>query len=115
MVHMLSFNKGRMETINFEIEAKSCWKGKSLSKAYNYSNLNPNIILNYVWFKSNGDFQKILDKVFKEKAKVAENVFFLKQNNRTVKRVSNKFKSNAVNAVSYDGRRSVKERECCWV
>ena len=26
---------------------------------YNYSNLNPNIILNYVWFKSNGDFQKI--------------------------------------------------------
>ena len=51
---------------------------------YNYSNLDSNIILNYVWFKSNGNFQKILDKVFKEKARIENNVFFLKNNNRTV-------------------------------
>jgi CubicO group peptidase (beta-lactamase class C family) len=52
---------------------------KSKSK-YNYSNIVPNIIINYVWFKSKGDFQKILDEAFKEKAKIKNTVFFLKIN-----------------------------------
>ena len=80
--------KGRERNVNvntIKYHMEGTFKGSKPKKNnYNYSNLNPNIILNYVWFKSNGDFQKILDKVFKEKAKVAENVFFLKQNNRTV-------------------------------
>ena len=52
---------------------------KSKSK-YNYSNIVPNMIINYVWFKSKGDFQKILDEAFKEKAKIKNTVFFLKIN-----------------------------------
>ena len=50
---------------------------KSKSK-YNYSNIVSNMIINYVWFKSNGDFQKILDEAFKEKARINNTVFFLK-------------------------------------
>ena len=35
---------------------------------WNYSGLfPPHLINNYIWFKSNGDYQKILDKTFKEK------------------------------------------------
>ena len=45
---------------------------------YNYSNIVANILINYVWFKSNGDFQKITDKVFKEKARIEESIYFLK-------------------------------------
>ena len=75
--------KGRERNVNvntIKYHMEGIFKGSKPKKnIYNYSNLNSNIILNYVWFKSNGDFQKILDKVFKEKAKVAENVFFLKQ------------------------------------
>ena len=52
---------------------------------YNYSNLVPNIILNYIWFKSDGNFNKLLDKVFNQKAKIKNEVFFLKQNFRTVR------------------------------
>ena len=34
------------------------------------------MINNYIWFKSNGDYQKILDKTFKEKAKIKHSVQF---------------------------------------
>jgi hypothetical protein len=54
---------------------KNSKKGKS---KYNYSNIVPNMIINYVWFKSKGDFQKILDEAFKEKARIKNTVFFLK-------------------------------------
>jgi hypothetical protein len=57
---------------------------KSKSK-YNYSNIVSNIIINYVWFKSKGDFQKILDEAFKEKARIKNTVFFLKLNNDTAR------------------------------
>ena len=43
---------------------KNSKKGNSL---YSYSNIVPDIIINYVMFKSKGDFQKILDEAFKEK------------------------------------------------
>ena len=52
-------------------------------KKYNYGNIVTNIIINYVWFKSNGDFQKITDKVFKEKAKIEDSIYFLKISDRT--------------------------------
>ena len=54
---------------------KNSKKGSSL---YNYSNIVPDIIINYVMFKSKGDFQKILDEAFKEKARIKNTVFFLK-------------------------------------
>ena len=49
------------------------------SKAiYNYSGLATNTIMNYVIFKSGDDFQKILDKVFGEDAKIKNSVYFQK-------------------------------------
>ena len=36
-----------------------------------------------MWFKSNGDFQKITDKVFKEKARIKDSIYFLKISRRT--------------------------------
>ena len=81
--------KGRERNVNvntIKYHMEGTFKGSKPKKNYyNYSNFNTNIILNYVWYKSNGDFQKIVDKVFKDKAKIEENVFFLKNNNRTVK------------------------------
>ena len=57
---------------------------KSESK-YNYSNIIPNIVLNYVYYKSNGDFQKILDNIFKDKAGIKNNsVSFMRMNSNTV-------------------------------
>ena len=55
---------------------------KPSKKKFNYSNIVANIIINYVWFKSNGDFQKITDKVFKEKAGIKESIYFLKISHR---------------------------------
>ena len=55
---------------------------KPSKKKFNYSNIVANIIINYVWFKSNGDFQKITDKVFKEKAGIKESIYFLKISRR---------------------------------
>jgi hypothetical protein len=55
---------------------------KPSKKKYNYGNIVTNIIINYVWFKSNGDFQKITDKVFKEKARIEDSIYFLKISDR---------------------------------
>ena len=53
----------------------------SKNKKYNYNPLVTNILLNYVIFKSNGNFQNLLDKIFVDKAKVERNVHFFKQKN----------------------------------
>ena len=51
---------------------------KKSKPKYNYNDLLPNIVLNYVLFKSGNNFQKILDKAFKEKAKIKNSVYFYK-------------------------------------
>tara|TARA_B100001057_G_C22755736_1_gene913682 strand:+ start:166 stop:1293 length:1128 start_codon:yes stop_codon:yes gene_type:complete len=51
---------------------------KSRFPQYNYNALVTNIILNYTIFKSGDDYQKLLDKVFKEHVKVRDSVYFLK-------------------------------------
>jgi len=58
---------------------------KSNSK-YQYTNLISSIVINYVWHKSEGNFQELLDKVFKEKAKIENDVWFEKNNNETIRR-----------------------------
>ena len=58
-------------------ELKNTKKIKSIR--YHYNGLVTNIIMNYVIHKSNGNFQKLLNKVFQEKAKIKNSVFFLKQ------------------------------------
>jgi len=52
---------------------------KIKSTKYHYNGLVTNIIMNYVIHKSNGNFQKLLNKIFQEKAKIKNSVFFLKQ------------------------------------
>ena len=53
-------------------------KEKEPKKIYNYNNTNTRLILNYVLFKSKGNFQEILNKIFQEKAKIKNSVFFFK-------------------------------------
>jgi hypothetical protein len=60
-------------------------ESKPSKKKYNYGNIVTNIIINYVWFKSNGNFQKITDKVFKEKARIEDSIYFLKISDRTTR------------------------------
>jgi len=55
---------------------------KKSKPVYNYHDLLPNIIFNYILFKSGNDFQKILDKVYKEKAKIKNSVYFFKLRER---------------------------------
>ena len=64
------------------------FKNKSpLKKKYNYNVMNTNLILNYVSFKTGDNFQKILDKTFKEKAKIKYPVYFYKK--RALKKEGN--------------------------
>ena len=58
-------------------ELKNTKKIKSIR--YHYNGLVTNIIMNYVIHKSNGNFQNLLNKIFQEKAKIKNSVFFLKQ------------------------------------
>ena len=51
---------------------------KKSSAIYNYNALATNTIMNYVIFKTGDDFQKLLNKVFKEDAKIKYSVFFHK-------------------------------------
>ena len=54
-------------------------KEPSEDRYYNYNVLNTNLIFNYIIFKTGEEnFQKLLDKVFKEKAKIKDIVYFYK-------------------------------------
>jgi hypothetical protein len=46
---------------------------------FNYNSVSPNIVLNYVIFKSDGKFDALMKKIFQEKIGVEQTVFFLKQ------------------------------------
>jgi hypothetical protein len=51
---------------------------KSMFTQYNYNALATNIIMNYTIFKVGDDYQQLLNKIFKEDAKVKNSVFFSK-------------------------------------
>ena len=53
---------------------------------FNYSGINPTIALNYVLFKTGDDFEKILEKTFKKKAKIKDSVIFWKVKNSSKER-----------------------------
>lgn len=46
---------------------------------FNYNSMPPNIVLNYVIYRSEGSFDKLLNKIFQDKVRTEQNVFFLKQ------------------------------------
>jgi|TARA_B100000242_G_C43005516_1_gene467240 hypothetical protein len=52
---------------------------------FNYNSINSSIVLNYVLFKTGDDFEKILEKTFKDKAKIKNSVFFYKTTDRPKK------------------------------
>ena len=53
---------------------------------FNYSQMATDLILNYVLFKTGDDFEKILEKTFKEKAKIEDSVIFFKVKNSSKQR-----------------------------
>ena len=78
---------------------------------FNYSQMSTELILNYVLFKTGDDFEKILEKTFKEKAKIEDSVFFYKVSN------SSKEKGDANNmffATRYDYLRIAKAMLDDW-
>jgi len=68
-------NEGRnIETLlNFEFQNSKKSKAK-----FNYSSFLANLLLNYVVFKTDENFEELLEKIFKEKVKIENEVFFYK-------------------------------------
>ena len=64
--------------IKFIMESKLLQNTKKSKPVYNYNALATNTIMNYTIFKVGDDYQKLLNKVFKEDAKVKNSVFFSK-------------------------------------
>jgi len=55
---------------------------KKSKPKYNYNVINTNLIFNYAMFKSGENFQKILNKIFQEKARIKDSVYFFRVPNR---------------------------------
>ena len=68
---------------------------KSTSK-HNYHGFLTNLLGTYVVHKTGDDFQKLLNKVFQEKAQIEDSVFFTKQENANIydKTFWNQFRAN---------------------
>ena len=58
---------------------------KSSKRRFNYNSINSTIVLNYVLFKTGDEFEKILEKTFKDKAKIKNSVLFYKTTARPKK------------------------------
>jgi len=58
---------------------------KSSKPRFNYLSINSAIVLNYVLFKTGDDFERILEKTFKDKAKIKNSVLFYKTTARPKK------------------------------
>ena len=67
------FNTHRIKSFA-ENELKGTEKS---SKKYNYHGLNTNIIFNYVIFKSAENFDNLLDKIFRKKIKIKDEIWYL--------------------------------------
>ena len=72
-------------TVEFHLKKGVFKNSKKAKSKYQYTNFLSNLLINYVWFKSEGQFQNLLDEIFIDKAKVKNGVWFLKMNDRTVK------------------------------
>ena len=68
-------NEGR----NIETLLNAEFKNSKKAKAkFNYSSFLANLLLNYVVFKTDKNFEELLEKIFKDKAKIKNEVFFSK-------------------------------------
>ena len=64
--------------IKIIMESKLLQNTKKSKPVYNYNALATNTIMNYTIFKVGDDYQKLLNKVFKEDAKIKNSVYFSK-------------------------------------
>jgi len=59
------------------------FQGSKKSRAiFNYSSFLANLVINYVAFKTDDDFEKFLNKIFKDKAKLKNGIIFRKYGNK---------------------------------
>ena len=77
---------GNKNTIRFHMKEGVFKDSKKSKSKYQYTNVISSIVINYVWHKSDGKFQSLLDKIFKEKARVENEVWFEKNNNKTIRK-----------------------------
>ena len=64
----------------------------SEKRFYNYNVMNTKLIFNYILFKTGDhDFQKLLDKVFRENAKIKDFVYFFSTNENKSNGIENMF------------------------
>ena len=64
----------------------------SEKRSYNYNVMNTKLIFNYILFKTGNDtFQKLLDKVFREKAKIEDFVYFFSTDGKKSNGIENMF------------------------
>ena len=91
----------------------SVFKGtKKIKNApFNYSEMATQLILNYVLFKTGDDFEKILEKTFKEKARIEDSVFFYKVRDSSKQRGD---ANNQFMATRYDYLRIAKAMLDDW-
>ena len=78
--NMFSNSKRRLLALSVEDIMKNELKGSKKSHAkYHYNNLNSHVVGSYLIYKIGDDnFQQLLDDVFKKKARIEGDVFFLK-------------------------------------
>lgn len=73
--------KDGLGNVNRNIELLINYEFKNSIKSnakFNYSSFLANLLLNYVVFKTDENFEKLLEKIFKEKVKIQNEVFFKK-------------------------------------
>ncbi len=71
----LLLQKNKSFKSNLKVDYLNTVKSKNIK--YNYNHMPPDIILNYIDYKSNGNIQKILNKTF-QKAQIKNSIFFIK-------------------------------------
>ena len=78
--------------------------GLEPGKYFNYSAMTTNVIMNYVIYKTGDDWNKLLNKIFVEDAKVAKRVYFTKTliKDKTGNRKSGEYGRYAFYADRYD-------------
>jgi len=93
---------------NYPIKAAVDFYFKNTSPAkpyFNYSDMPPNIILNYIIYRSGKDFDRLMNEIFRDKVKVEENVSFLRQSRG---RMDSGQARSSFNATRYDYLRIAK-------
>ena len=77
-INDLNFFNVNVYSIKDVMESGTLQNTKKSNPIYNYNALATNTIMNYTIFKVGDDYQKLLNKVFKEDAKIKDSVFFSK-------------------------------------